>query len=110
MMATFAKGLDISPNGQALDAIRENPPGNHFLGTAHTLANFESAFYRSITSDNSSYEQWLEDGGDDSAKRANRMWKERLANYVAPPLDDAIDEELKEYVTKRKNELPDTFG
>jgi trimethylamine--corrinoid protein Co-methyltransferase len=38
------------------------------------------------------------------------MWKERLANYVAPPLDDAIDEELKEYVTKRKNELPDTFG
>ena len=110
MMATFAKGLDSSPNGQALDAIRENPPGNHFLGTAHTLANFESAFYRSITSDNSSYEQWLEDGGDDSAKRANRMWKERLANYVAPPLDDAIDEELKEYVTKRKNELPDTFG
>jgi len=110
MMATFAKGLDISPNGQALDAIRENPPGNHFLGTAHTLANFESAFYRSITSDNSSYEQWLEDGGDDSAKRANRMWKERLTNYVAPPLDDAIDEELKEYVTKRKNELPDTFG
>ena len=110
MMATFAKGLDISPNGQALDAIRENPPGNHFLGTAHTLANFESAFYRSTTSDNSSYEQWLEDGGDDSAKRANRMWKERLANYVAPPLDDAIDEELKEYVTKRKNELPDTFG
>jgi trimethylamine--corrinoid protein Co-methyltransferase len=110
MMATFAKGLDISPNGQALDAIRENPPGNHFLGTAHTLANFETAFYRSITSDNSSYEQWLEDGGDDSAKRANRMWKERLANYVAPPLDDAIDEELKEYVTKRKNELPDTFG
>jgi trimethylamine--corrinoid protein Co-methyltransferase len=74
------------------------------------LANFETAFYRSITSDNSSYEQWLEDGGDDSAKRANRMWKERLANYVAPPLDDAIDEELKEYVTKRKNELPDTFG
>ena len=110
MMATFAKGLDISPNGQALDAIRENPPGNHFLGTAHTLANFESAFYRSTTSDNSSYEQWLEDGGDDAAKRANKIWKERLASYVAPPLDDAIDEELKEFVAKRKSELPDTFG
>ena len=41
MMATFVKGLDLSENGQALDAIRENPPGQHFLGTAHTLANFE---------------------------------------------------------------------
>jgi trimethylamine--corrinoid protein Co-methyltransferase len=110
MMATFAKGLDISPNGQALDAIRENPPGNHFLGTAHTLANFESAFYRSTTSDNSSYEQWLEDGGEDSAKRANKIWKDRLANYVAPPLDDTIDEELKEYIAKRKSVLPDTFA
>ncbi|MFM8852257.1 MAG: trimethylamine methyltransferase family protein, partial [Acidimicrobiaceae bacterium] len=87
-----------------------NPPGNHFLGTAHTLANFESAFYRSTTSDNSSYEQWLEDGGDDAAKRANKIYKERLASYVAPPLDDAIDEELKEFVAKRKSELPDTFG
>jgi trimethylamine:corrinoid methyltransferase-like protein len=58
MMATFVKGLDLSDNGQALDAIRENPPGNHFLGTAHTLANFETAFYRSSTADNSSFEQW----------------------------------------------------
>ena len=47
MMQVFAKGIDLSDNGQALDAIRENEPGQHFLGTAHTLANFEQAFYRS---------------------------------------------------------------
>ena len=46
----------------------------------------------------------------DAAKRANKIWKERLASYVAPPLDDAIDEELKEYIAKRKSELPDTFS
>ena len=34
MMATFVKGLDLSDNGQALDAIREHEPGMHFLGTA----------------------------------------------------------------------------
>jgi trimethylamine--corrinoid protein Co-methyltransferase len=100
-------GLAIGYEKFILD---DDPPGNHFLGTAHTLANFESAFYRSTTSDNSSYEQWLEDGGEDAAKRANKIWKERLASYVAPPLDDAIDEELKEFVAKRKSELPDTFG
>ena len=71
MMATFVRGVDLSENGQALDAIRENGPGQHFLGTAHTLANFENAFYRSTTADNASYEQWLEDGG--ARRRAARQ-------------------------------------
>jgi trimethylamine--corrinoid protein Co-methyltransferase len=109
MMATFARGLDLSENGQALDAIRDNPPGQHFLGTAHTLANFETAFYRSETADNSSFEQWVEDGSLDAARRANRLWKERLAAYEPPPIDDAVDAELIEFVTRRKSELPDTF-
>ena len=110
MMSTFVKGIDLSDNGQALDAIRENPPGNHFLGTAHTLANFETAFYRSSTADNSSYEQWLDEGALDSAQRANKVWKEQLAAYEPPPLDEAIDAELREYIDRRKAELPDTFA
>ena len=110
MMMTFGKGLDSSDNGQAMSAFHENDPGQHFLGTAHTLTNFETAFYRSDTADNNSYEQWVEDGSQDAATRANRLWKERLAAYEPPPLDDAIDAELQDYITKRKAELPDTFG
>ena len=110
MMMTFGKGLDASDNGQAMSAFQENDPGQHFLGTAHTLTNFETAFYRSDTADNNSYEQWVEDGSQDAATRANRLWKERLAAYQPPPLDDAIDAELQDYITKRKAELPDTFG
>ena len=110
MMATFVQGLDLSENGQALDAIRENPPGQHYLGTAHTLANFESAFYRSDTADNSSFEQWLDDGGLDAAQRASRLWRSRLDAYEPPPIDDAIDAELVEFIERRKSELPDTFA
>jgi len=110
MMMTFGKGLDITENGQAMSAMRENVPGNHFLGTAHTLANFETAFYRSDTADNNSFEQWVEDGSLDASQRANRLWKERLASYQPPALDDAIDAELQEYIAKRKAVLPDTFG
>jgi trimethylamine--corrinoid protein Co-methyltransferase len=110
MMATFAKGLDLSDNGLALDAILENPPGQHFLGTAHTLANFETAFHRSDTADNSSFEQWTEEGGLDAARRANTIWKEQLASYEPPPIDDAIDEELRDFVERRKSELPDAFS
>jgi trimethylamine---corrinoid protein Co-methyltransferase len=110
MMGTFVKGLDISENGLALDAIRGNPPGNHFLGTSHTLANFETAFYRSDTADNSSFEQWTEDGQLDAAQRANALWKRRLAEYEPPPLDEAIDAELLDYIARRKAVLPDEFA
>jgi trimethylamine--corrinoid protein Co-methyltransferase len=110
MMATFVRGVDLSENGQALDAIRENGPGQHFLGTAHTLANFENAFYRSTTADNASYEQWLEDGGLDAAQRANAIWKSRLAAYEPPPIDPAVDEELREFIAGRKSEMPDEIG
>ena len=91
-----------------VDAILENGPGHHFLGTAHTLANFETAFYRSEIADNNSFEQWLEDGSIDAAQRANAIWKRMLAEYEAPPIDDAIDEALLEFIVRRKAVLPDS--
>ncbi|MEL6985946.1 MAG: trimethylamine methyltransferase family protein, partial [Actinomycetota bacterium] len=95
---------------QALDAILANDPGQHFLGTAHTLANFETAFYRSTTADNASYEQWTEEGGLDAAQRATSMWKARLAAYEPPPIDDAIDAELTDFIGRRKASMPDEIG
>jgi trimethylamine---corrinoid protein Co-methyltransferase len=108
MAAVFAKGVDMSDNGQALDAIRTNGPGQHFLGSPHTLANFESAFYRSPVADNNSFEQWQEDGSLDAAQRANAIWKRMLAEYEAPPIDPGIDEALGEYIARRKASFPDS--
>ncbi len=109
MMQVFAQGIDLSENGQALDAIRNNEPGTHYLGSAHTLANFETAFYRAETADNNSFEQWLEDGGLDAQSRANAIWKRMLAEYQEPPLDQAIDDELLEYIIRKKASMPDAF-
>ena len=108
MMAVFVKGVDMSDNGQALDAIRDNEPGTHYLGSAHTLANFESAFYRSEIADNNSYEQWQEDGSLDAAQRANLIWKRMLAEYEAPPLDEGIDEALLDFMARKKASMPDS--
>jgi trimethylamine--corrinoid protein Co-methyltransferase len=108
MAAEFVKGVDLSENGQALDAIRENGPGTHFLGTAHTLANFETAFYRSTVADNNSYEQWESEGGKDTTARANALWKKMLAEYEAPPIDDAVDEELRDWIERKRASFPDS--
>jgi len=102
MMEVYARGIDMSENGQAMDAFRTNAHGEHFLGNAHTLANFETAFYRSTIADNNSFEQWLDEGSLTSAQRANRQWKKMLAEYEAPGLDDAIDAELVDFISRRK--------
>jgi trimethylamine---corrinoid protein Co-methyltransferase len=108
MMEIVLKGVDLSENGQAMDAIREVGPGNHFLGCSHTQANFKTAFYRSPVTDNNSYEQWTADGGLDQAQRANALWKKRLQAYQAPELDPATDEALVDYMQKRKSSFPDS--
>ena len=110
MMQVLSQGYDLSENGQAMDAIREVGPGQHFLGCAHTQANFETAFYRSTVADNNSFEQWQAEGGLDTAQRANAIWKKMLADYEAPPLDPAIDEALTEFIAKKKDSMPDAFA
>jgi trimethylamine---corrinoid protein Co-methyltransferase len=108
MMHTLLEGVDLSENGQAMDAIREVGPGKHFLGCAHTQANFETAFYRSPLADNNSFEQWESEGATDMAQRANVLWKKQLAEYVAPPLDPAIDEALQDFMSRRKASFADS--
>jgi trimethylamine--corrinoid protein Co-methyltransferase len=108
MLQRFAGGIDLSEDAQALDAIREVGPGNHFLGCAHTQANFETAFYRSTIADNNSFEQWQDDGGLDAAQRANRLWKAMLKDYQPPPLDPAVDDALTEFIARRKASVPDS--
>jgi trimethylamine--corrinoid protein Co-methyltransferase len=75
MISVLLQGVDMSENAQAMDAFEEVGPGKHFLGSAHTLSNFETAFYRSTVADNNSYEQWSAEGSLDSAQRANVLWK-----------------------------------
>jgi trimethylamine---corrinoid protein Co-methyltransferase len=108
MMHEFAKGVDLSPNGQALDAIVENGPGQHFLGAAHTLANFETAFYRSSIADNNSFEQWQEEGSRDAITRASALWKKMLQEYEPPPMDEAKDLELREWIERKRASFPDS--
>ena len=109
-MNVYAKGVDMSENGQSMEAFRTNEHGQHFLGNAHTLANFESAFYRYEMTDDNSFEQWSDEGAKTSADRANERWKQMLSDYTAPELDDAADAEMLTFIEKRKGEMPDEIG
>lgn len=109
MQQRFCEPLDVSENGQAMDAIREVGPGSHYLGCAHTQANFQTAFYRSSIADNNSYEQWAAEGEKAAHQRANQLARNWLEAYEAPPLDAGIEEGLLDFIARRKESMPDAF-
>ena len=102
-------GLDLSDDQFARDAYQEVEPGGHFLGSAHTMRHYQTAFYDATLSDSENVESWEEGGSKDMRKRAHDKWNKMLNNYETPPIDPATKEALDAYVAKRKEELPDAW-
>jgi trimethylamine--corrinoid protein Co-methyltransferase len=105
----LARGVDMSENGQAIDAIREVGPGGHYLGCAHTQANFKQAFWRSDLFDYKPFETWDEEGARDTQVLAAARVKRMLETYRQPELDPAIAQALDAYVAEKKASVPDAF-
>jgi trimethylamine--corrinoid protein Co-methyltransferase len=106
MQAEFTP-LEIDDDSLAFGAHEEVGHGGHFLGAMHTMERFRTCFYRPMLSSSDNYEKWMRTGGFDTNARATRMYQKKLEEYVAPPLDDAIRQELEEYVVRRRAELGD---
>ncbi|MCR5855435.1 trimethylamine methyltransferase family protein [Mesorhizobium sp. J428] len=106
---TYLDGVRVDDNQLALDAFREVGPGSHFFGSQHTLANYETAFWDSEMADNEPFEKWEAAGSVDAATRANGKWKKMLAEYEAPPLDEGIDEALRDFIARRKASMDDAW-
>ncbi len=106
----LAGGVDMSENGQAMDAIREVGPGGHFLGCAHTQANFKTAFWRTGLLDYKPFETWAEEGSHDTEALATAKVERLLSQYQTPEIDPATLQELEVYIAKTKAATPDSFA
>ncbi|MEL7467326.1 MAG: trimethylamine methyltransferase family protein [Pseudomonadota bacterium] len=102
-------GMPMDDTALGRHAYSDVEPAGHFLGSAHTMANYETAYYDATMSDSESCEQWEERGSKDSYRRAYERWTRMLEDYEAPPIDPGVDEELKAYVARRRRELPDAW-
>src|SRR5580700_2877068 len=92
--AEILKPVSFDDDDLAVEAIKDVAAGGHFFGTTHTLARYESAFYRPLLSDWSNFENWTDAGARDATVRATGIWKKTLADYVPPPLDGAVKEAI----------------
>ena len=106
---TLLCGIALDDNALGRSAYDDVEPAGHFLGSAHTMANYETAFYDATMSNSDSCEQWEEAGSRDCETRAYDRWKQLLNDYEAPRLDPAINEELKAFIAKRKESMKDAW-
>jgi trimethylamine--corrinoid protein Co-methyltransferase len=107
MLQTEFRPLEITEESLAFDAHEEVGHGGHFLGAAHTMERFRTCFYRPFLSSSDNYEKWMRTGARDTAARATEIVAKRLAEYEQPPLDEAVRQELEDYVIRRRRELGD---
>jgi trimethylamine--corrinoid protein Co-methyltransferase len=96
--------VDFSPEALALDAIAEVGAHGHFFGATHTQSRYTSAFYAPFLSDWRNYEAWVQAGAVETPERANRVWKAILAEFEPPAMDEAVRDELADFVARRKRE------
>ena len=103
--AEILKPVSFDDDDLAVEAIKGVAAGGHFFGSGHTLARYESAFYRPLLSDWTNFETWTEAGAQNATERATGLWKKLLAEYTPPPLDPAVREAVADYVARRTREL-----
>jgi len=108
MMYRLNSGPSFDDLDEVLATMREVPPGGHFLGTAHTLANFQTAFSMPEMMNSDNYEQWLAEGALSAEERAVAKCRQMLDDYEEPALPDDVAAELEDFVARRDAELPDT--
>lgn len=86
------------------EAIAGVAPGGHFFASSHTMSRYRTAFYEPLVADWSNFGQWTDSGGLDATQRANRLWKQVLADFQPPASAVAAIPALDAFIARRTEE------
>jgi len=101
--------VHVNAETLALEAVGGVPPGGHYFGESHTLAKFDSAFYKPLVSDWTNYENWVDAGSKTATERCTEIWQQKLAEYEEPGLPEDRREALEAFMAQRKETLKDLY-
>jgi trimethylamine--corrinoid protein Co-methyltransferase len=100
MLRRLRRGIAITPETLAYDAIAKVGPGGNFLTEPQTLERCRSEFWMPAVSDRDRLEVWMESGRQDAAARARQRWQQLLAEHQDPPLDATTARQLQTFVAE----------
>jgi trimethylamine--corrinoid protein Co-methyltransferase len=104
-MMEFLRPIDFTEDDLGFEAIKSVQTGGHFFGTDHTIARYETAFYRPMLSDWSNHGAWEAAGSKHAIERATELWQQALRDYEEPLMEPDRREALDAYVAHRKEEI-----
>jgi trimethylamine--corrinoid protein Co-methyltransferase len=110
MAHRMGEGIRWDDFDEAVAAVRDIGPGGHYLGHAHTQANFKRAFFMPQLLDNTSFEQWQVDGSREITARALAHARDQLSAYEMPAMDPGTDDALRDFIARREREIPDSMS
>ena len=104
-MHVLAEGIDLSDNGQAMEAFHQSSRAAIFSAAAHP-GEFRDRLLSLQVADNNSVEQWRVEGSKDGppapTPSGNRCWP-----ICSAAFEPAKDEAIREFIDKRKASMPD---
>jgi trimethylamine---corrinoid protein Co-methyltransferase len=107
MFDRLRRGVGFGEEELAYDALAELGPGGMFLASGHTMAHFKEWLYMSPLFLTPDFATWEGAGAATTAQTANSLWKKLLESYEDPGIDPAVDEELRAYMDKRRQDPPE---
>jgi trimethylamine--corrinoid protein Co-methyltransferase len=97
MIKRIRRGVEISDDTLAYNAISEVGPKGEFITHEHTLEHFRKEFYIPFLSNRQNTDKWYDEGAIPIERKANAKWKEMLAAYVEPKLPVDVDAALRKF-------------
>jgi len=96
----FVRPLEIEDDLPAGPLLGELLEENHLLTAEHTLEHWpEELYIPGPMIDRTNWDQWELQGSKDHRQRAKEVIEEALEDHDVPPVDDAIDTEIRRIFT-----------
>lgn len=97
-MAELCIAVPEDEDSLAWSALADVEPGGHFFATQHTMERYKDAFYQPLVADLSNFGAWTEAGQQSSTQRATSVWKQVLADFIAPDHGEQANDRIAKYI------------
>lgn len=98
LVRRMSRGIKVTDDTLALQAIQEAGPGGNYLAADHTVLNFRKELWFPKLFDRKIWSVWEEAGALDIAARAARKVTEN--QHIVPPLEEDVRREIWQVVSQ----------
>ncbi len=102
MVRRVIQGVDVNDYTMAVEEIKEVEPGGNFLTQQHTIDNMHTEQARADIFDRKMMDNWKASGSKTAKENADERAREILETHEPEPLDEAVQNKLKEIVESVK--------